>query len=91
MWTINDFSPGDVLLFTEKFKHGVEIRAAVVTHINFNDNGLVGYEGYYGCWAKYLPTGQGAFKPEEIGTKKFGFYKAVKKIGTGGHSFKIKE
>jgi len=85
MKTLNDFKVGDVLLITETHKHHKEVRAAQVSCIDYKGNGLVTIEGYWGMTDKYLPTGQGAFDPKEIGTKKFGFYSEVKKIGTVGH------
>ena len=85
MKTLNDYEVNDVLLITETHKHGKETRAAVVSCINYKGNGLVTIMGYYGLYDEYLPTGQGAFDPKEIGTKKFGFYSEVKKIGSCGH------
>ena len=79
MLTCNDFKAGDILIFTGRTLHGEELRIGVVTFVNFNGLGGVTYTCYHGqdipdgC----LQSGSGWFKPEEVGTKKYGFYCAV--------------
>ena len=80
MKKLNDYKVGDILLITSKMKSGEETRAARVTAINYNNNGHVTYTGTFRVEG-YIPTGQGGFKPEEIGTKKFGFHHKVVVIG----------
>jgi len=77
--TLDDFKVGDVLLFTQRSKRGEEKRVGLVTAINYNGLGRVTFTGAYGY--NYLPTGSGSFKPEEVGTKPYGFHCAVEIIG----------
>lgn len=86
MKKLNNYKVGDLLLITSKMKCGKETRAARVVHINYNGNGLVGYTGTFEIDG-YIPTGQGAFNPEEIGTKKFSFHNKVEVVGHIKQSF----
>lgn len=76
---INEFKPGDRLIITSRNRQGEERRAAVVTIVNYNGNGLVTYSGDYR--EGFLPTGSGAFDPAKVGTTPFGFYTKVEKAG----------
>jgi hypothetical protein len=76
---LNDFKVGDILEFTQRSKRGTELRTAQVSAVNYNGNGLVTYWGH--TVDHRLSTGSGAFDPAEVGTKPFGFYCAVRKIG----------
>ena len=69
---IQDFNIGDILLVTSKTRNGYETRIAQVSEINFRNNGLITYQGYYNSQKDFLQTGQGAFDPEKIGKKPFG-------------------
>ncbi len=76
---MNTFNIGDVVLFTERSKKGEELRTAVIVGTNkFGDTMIEGISGY-----GYLPTGSGAFRPEEVGTKPYGFYCKAEVIATG--------
>ena len=79
---LNDFKVGDLLLIHYNFRNKTEIRAARVFDINYNDNGLVTYEGDYK--SDFLQTGQGAFNPERLGDKKYGIVK-VERVGFRGN------
>lgn len=68
---IQNFKPGDILLITHKMKSGYDTRIAQVSCINYNNNGLVTYNGYYSGMA-FLESGSGAFDPEKVGKKPFG-------------------
>jgi hypothetical protein len=73
------FKVGDLILIYCQLKAKMDIRIAQVVRINYNNSGLVGYEGVHGN-NKYLPSGQGCFDPNLIGQKKFGTVK-VEVIG----------
>lgn len=75
---LNDFKPCDRLVITYRNRNGEERRAAEVTVVNYNNNGLVTYGGLHGT--ELMPTGQGAFDPETVGAKPFGIVK-VEKVG----------
>lgn len=80
--TLADFKVGDILEMTSRSLEGEEIRMAEVTAVNYNNRGEVTYCGHYGAYAQgRLATGSGAFRPEDIGTKPFGFHVEVKKVG----------
>jgi len=82
MKTINDYQVGDLLVFTQRSNRGEEKRAAVVTCINYKNNGLVTFgPPPYQYTNGLMDSGQGAFDPMTVGTKPFGFYCAVEKIG----------
>jgi len=66
-----DFNIGDILLITHKSKSGYDTRIAQVSDINFRNNGLVTYNGYYSGMA-FLESGSGAFDPQNVGKKPFG-------------------
>lgn len=88
--TLQDFAVGDILLITGATQAGEDKRIALVTMINHNNNGLVTIGPYFYTGAdrhKFGPcltSGQGAFDPAEVGSKPFGFYKRVEKIGFDG-------
>jgi hypothetical protein len=73
---VNDFTPGDVLLFTQRSKRGTEYRTGLVTHTN---GPWVCYIGHH--VDGYLESGSGAFDPTLVGTRPYGFHCAVEKIG----------
>lgn len=83
-FSLNDFAVGDVLKFTERSKRAgavvEEHRTAIVVSLDYNGNGLVGVQGCY-VSDDLLPTGAGSFDPAKVGTKPFGFYCAIEKIG----------
>jgi hypothetical protein len=81
---LDDFKPGDLLEITSRNNRGEEVRAAVVMFVNYNDLGYVTFTGDYSR-QPMLATGSGAFKPEEVGTTKFGLCVAVKKVGHRPH------
>ena len=72
------FKVGDILKVTYRTKRGDDVRTARVTDTTWIE-GQVNYGGVY-VDGKHLPTGQGAFRPEELGTRKFGLV-AVEVIG----------
>ncbi len=77
---LDDFKPGDLLEIDSRNRNGIETRAAQVTCVNYNGNGLVTFEG---DWSRpgLMATGQGAFDPAKVGAKQFGLVVAVRKIG----------
>ena len=66
----------DIVIFTQKFRHGQEYRAAYVTKVNPDSFNFVGYNK-----TEFLETGQGRCEFASIGTKPFGFYCEMKVIG----------
>lgn len=82
MLTLADFKPGDKLVFVQRWRVGDQIveqeRAAQVSLVNWQGNGLVSYVGrtQEGMHA----TGSGAFDPAKVGTSLFGFHCAVRKV-----------
>lgn len=84
-WTLADFKPGDVLVLTGRDNRGEDRRGARVTLVNYNGLGLVTYEGWR--VGGLLESGHGAFKPEDVGTQRFGFTCAVEKVGTAGSAY----
>lgn len=79
MYNLSDFQPGDLLIITSRSKAGEERRAAIVTIVNYNNNGLVAFAGRSA--PGLLPTGQGAFDPAKVGTTPYGLTVAVEKVG----------
>lgn len=77
--TLADFQVGDHLILTSRSRDGEEKRAAIVTLVNYNNLGGITYAGR--DQKGMLPTGQGFFKPEEVGAKPFGFAVAVEFTG----------
>lgn len=79
------FEVGDVLELTQVSRNPVtgedrtEYRTCIVSALQ--PDGNVSYQGYR--VDDRLETGQGAFRPERIGTTKYGFTVAVRKIGRG--------
>lgn len=79
MYKLSDFQPGDLLIITSRSKAGEERRAAIVTNVNYHNNGLVAFAGRSA--PGLLPTGHGAFDPAKVGTTPYGFHCAVEKVG----------
>lgn len=79
---LKDFRVGDVLILTGRNKFGESRNEVFVTCLNYNGNGLVTYAPMPGSGA-----GQGAFKPEEVGAKPFGFHCAVEKTDRNVNPF----
>lgn len=77
MYNLSDFQPGDLLILTSRSKAGEERRAAIVTIVNHNNNGLVAFVGRSA--PGLLPAIQGAFDPANVGTTPYGL--AVEKVG----------
>lgn len=71
---LSNFRPGDLLVITERLRTGTERRAAQVSCVDYNGNGLVTYtppdvsrDSYaktFGVDVR-LDTGSGAFAPKE--------------------------
>ena len=83
-WALDDFKVGDILLITCRYmslETVEETRVAVVHHVNYNGNGLVGYGPPRHSHGKTLSCGQGSFDPKKVGSKPFGFAVAVEKTG----------
>lgn len=76
---LDDFTRGDVLIVTSRSRAGEERRGAVVTAVNFEGNGYVTIVGH--DVQGLMPTGSGAFKPEQVGTTPYGLTVAVEKVG----------
>lgn len=78
--TVTTYAVGDILVFTERSNQGWSERLAVVTGIEFTPGMVL----YAGCQDRLTrgsdiqPTGQGAFDPTTVGTKKYGFHMAVR-------------
>lgn len=68
--TLTDFKQGQALILTYRNRDGEERRSAWVSLVNYNNLGGVTYVGRYA--SGLLETGSGWFKPEELGTKRFG-------------------
>jgi len=79
MKKLENYKPGDILLITTRTRNGEEKRGAIVTVINYGGNGLVTFTGHH--IEGMMETGSGAFDPATVGTKPFGFYCAVEKVG----------
>lgn len=66
-----DFNAGDQILITSRNMDGGEdTRAARVTAVNIGGRGRVSYAGSYG--RNFMPSGDGDFDPEAVGTQPFG-------------------
>ena len=66
-----NYTVGDEILIVSNMRNETELRAAVVTEINYNNNGLVTYMGQRNT--PCLPSGQGAFDPTTVGTNRMYF------------------
>jgi hypothetical protein len=75
---MNDFTPGDLIEITTRLRNGDEVRSAVVTMVNYNGLGHINFGPRY--VEGMLPTGQGTFFAEKIGTTPFGIV-SVKIVG----------
>ena len=65
-----NYAPGQTIFMKHRTAHGEQVRVARVTAVNYNDLGMVTFAPAYGRVCR--PSGQGAFRPEKVGTKPFG-------------------
>ena len=83
---LNEFKQGDIILMTTRTKRSTEVRSAIVSSVNYNGNGEIGFTDYYDKvdGANGLSSGSGSFDPERLGAKPFGLI-AVKIVGHKKH------
>ena len=78
MKKLEDYKAGDIILLVTRMRVGYETRCARITAVNYNNLGIVTYSGENR--GSILSSGQGAFTPNQIGSKEFGLQE-VKIIG----------